>query len=377
MKRVVVALDSFKGSLDSYDAGKAFAEGIRDVVPEADVRHYAIADGGEGFSEAIALAKGGDCVKAMVCDPLMRPIEASYTILGKESRAVIAMSSASGLPLLTAQERNPLVATTYGTGQLIADAIERGCRHIVVGLGGSATNDCGVGMLRALGCRFYDAKGNELTETIEVLERVAEVQDDETKSRFRGVEFSVAVDVDNPLCGERGAAYIYAPQKGADGAMVERLDRAMRHFASVVDRGCGYRASDISGVGAAGGLGYAFVALLGATLKSGIELVLDAIGFDEALIEECLVVTGEGRIDAQTLMGKAPSGVLRRAMLAGRVCVAVGGSIVECEQLTHSTFAKTYAITPQGMPLAEAMLPDVARHNLRTTAHLVAKEFLI
>jgi glycerate kinase len=151
----------------------------------------------------------------------------------------------------------------------------------------------------------------------------------------------------------------------------------MRHFASVVDNKCGYRASDVSGVGAAGGLGYAFVALLGATLKSGIELVLDAIGFDEALMEECLVVTGEGRIDAQTLMGKAPSGVLRRAMLADRTCVAVGGSVVECEQLTHSAFAKLYAITPHNMPLAEAMRPDVARENLRATAHLVAEEFLM
>lgn len=377
MKRVVVALDSFKGSLDSYDAGRAFAEGIKEILSDADVRHFAIADGGEGFSEAIALAKGGERVKATVYDPLMRPIEASYTIHDEGAVAVIAISSASGLPLLTAEERNPLIATTYGTGQLIADAIERGCRQIVVGLGGSATNDCGVGMLRALGGKFYDAQGEELTETIEVLERVAVVQDDCLRSKLQGVSFSVAVDVDNPLCGERGAAYIYAPQKGADGAMVARLDSAMRHFASVVDRGCGYRASDLSGVGAAGGLGYAFVALLGATLKSGIELVLDAIDFDEALMEECLVVTGEGRIDAQTLMGKAPSGVLRRAMLAGRTCVAVGGSVVECEQLTHSAFAKLYAITPHNMPLAEAMRPDVAKENLRATAHLVAKEFLM
>ena len=376
MKRVVVALDSFKGSLDSYDAGRAFAEGVRDVVPDADVRLFGIADGGEGFSEAIALAKGGDRVNVMVCDPLMRPVEASYTVLGEESVAVIAMSSASGLTLLLPQERNPLIATTYGTGELIADAIERGCRHIVVGLGGSATNDCGVGMLIALGCRFYSAEGEELTETMDVLERVAEVRDEELRARLQGVYFSVAVDVDNPLCGERGAAYVFAPQKGATRAMVERLDRAMRHFSGVVDGLCGYRASEVSGVGAAGGLGYAFVALLGATLSSGIELVLDTVGFDEVLKDASLVVTGEGRIDAQTLMGKAPSGVLRRAMLSGVPCVAVGGSVVDCEQLTNSDFAKIYAITPLTMSLEEAMRSDVAQHNLRTTARLVAEESL-
>ena len=372
MKKIVVAFDSFKGSLTSREAGEAFAMGYREVVADADIRLFQISDGGEGLSEAIHAALGGEIVECRVTDPLGRQIEAAYAIVNGTT-AVVSLAAASGLTLLAPEERNPLVATTFGTGELILDAIARGCRRIIVGLGGSATTDGGAGMLRALGYRFYDAEGEELTASIDILERAVSASDSEVKGEVRDVEIAVAVDVDNPLYGQRGAAYVFAPQKGAAAEMVVRLDDALRHYAKLGDGYCGYEASTSAGVGAAGGVGYAFRAFMGRELTSGIELLLDIIGFDAALADATLVVTGEGRVDAQTLMGKAPSGVLHRATKYGVDCIAVGGCVEMSEALKQSDFKAIYASMPETMSVDEAMQPTVARENLRRVGRLVAE----
>lgn len=374
MKKIVVAFDSFKGSLSSAEAAEAFIAGVMSVDSAAECRVVSIADGGEGMAEAIVEGVGGAMATAMAHDPIGREIKASYGVINEGATAIIPISSASGITLLAPEERNPLYATTYGTGELLLDALKRGCSKIIVGLGGSATNDGGSGLLRALGYKFLDANGVELTDTIDVLERVDRVIPPEN-SPLKGVEISVAVDVDNPLCGERGATYIYGAQKGASKDMIVRLDTAMRHYASVVAKWRGEDISSEAGMGAAGGAGYAFGAVLDVMPTSGIELVLSVVDFDNIVADASLVVTGEGRIDRQTVMGKAPAGVLRHAKRAGVPCIAVGGGVQWCDELQKSDFDAIYAATPEGMPIAEAMKKEVATLNLRNVATSIIKEF--
>ena len=374
MRKIVVAFDSFKGSLTSTEAAEAFIAGVKSAEPAVECRVVAIADGGEGMAEAVVESVGGEMVVAMAADPLGRRIEARYALINEGATAVIPISSASGITLLASEERNPLLASTYGTGELMLDALKRGCSKIIVGLGGSATNDGGVGLLRALGYKFLDASGLELTNTIDILERTDTIMPPAT-SPIEGVEISVAVDVDNPLCGERGATYIYGAQKGASKDMMARLDAAMRHYAAVVAKWRGEDISNEAGMGAAGGAGFAFGAVLGAMPTSGIELMLSLVDFDNLIADASLVVTGEGRIDRQTVMGKAPAGVLRHAKRAGVRCVAVGGGVQWCDELRASDFDAIYAATPEGMPIAEAMKKEVATTNLRRVATSVLKEF--
>ena len=375
MKKIVVAFDSFKGSLSSVEASEAFIAGVRSIDPSVECRAVAIADGGEGMAEAIVASIGGALVEATALDPLGRSIVASYGLINEVATAIIPISSASGITLLTPEERNPLEATTYGTGELMLDAVKRGCRKIIIGLGGSATNDGGAGLLRALGYKFLDVNGKELTATIDVLERVASIIPP-VNSPIEGIEISVAVDVDNPLCGERGATQIYGAQKGATNAMIVRLDKALRHYADVVAKWRGEDVSNEAGMGAAGGAGFAFGALLGAMPTSGIELILSVVDFDNIIADASLIVTGEGRIDCQTVMGKAPAGVLRHAKRAGVKCIAVGGGVAWCNELRASDFDAIYAATPEGMPIAEAMKKEVATVNLQRVATSILKEFL-
>lgn len=374
MKKIVVAFDSFKGSLSSLEAAEAFVAGVKSVDASVECRIVSIADGGEGMAEAIVGSVGGEMVSASAHDPLGRSIETSYGVINQGSTAIIPISSASGITLLTPDERNPLIATTYGTGELLLDAVKRGCSKIIVGLGGSATNDGGAGLLRALGYKFVDANGVELTDAIAILEQVDRVVAPE-HSPLKGVEISVAVDVDNPLCGERGATYIYGAQKGASKDMMARLDAAMRHYASVVANWRGEDIANMAGMGAAGGAGFAFGAVLGAMPVSGIELILSIVDFDNIVADASLVVTGEGRIDKQTVMGKAPAGVLRHAKRVGVPCIAVGGGVQWCDELRESAFNAIYAATPEGMPIAEAMKKEVATTNIQRVATSILKEF--
>lgn len=374
MRKVVVAVDSFKGSLTSEEVAEAFADGFRTIFPQCEICKVAVADGGEGTIEALVETLGGEYVEALVSDPLHRPTKARYGIIEGDT-AVIEMAAASGLPLLEPSERNPLLTSTYGTGELILDALNRGCRKFLVGIGGSATNDGGTGMLRALGFRFLDCEGNALQGGGEILEKIARIDDSDVCQAVRESRFTVACDVTNPLYGERGAAYVYAPQKGADAQMVEQLDRGLRNFARVVEEFNGVQIGTLDGAGAAGGLGGGFKALLGATLERGITMMLDAMHFDEIIAGSDLVITGEGRIDRQSIMGKAPSGILAAAMAQNIPTIAVAGDVEWCEELHDSGFYSIEIITPDGMPLAEAMQPSVARDNIRLTAQRIAQSY--
>ena len=318
----------------------------------------------------------GEIVEIEVCDPLGRKILAQYAIIEESKTAIIELSSASGLPLLKIGERNPLVTSTFGTGEIVADAIRRGCRQFLIGIGGSATNDGGIGLLRALGFRFLDSNGMDLIGGGEILEKIADIDDSRALSELSECNFTVACDVTNPFYGEQGAAYIFAPQKGATPEMVEQLDRGLRNFARVIKEFSGVDIGEMEGAGAAGGVGGALKALLNATLVRGIDMVLDAIGFQQT-IEECdLIITGEGKIDRQTTMGKAPSGVLAVANRSHIPTIAIGGSVEWCEELQNSAFTAIEAVTPEGMPLAEAIKAKTAKNNIRHTAKRIAEQHL-
>ena len=361
--KIITAIDSFKGCLSSSEANQAAAEGIRSCLPDAEIIQIPVSDGGEGWTEAFKAAIGGELVEAEVSDPLMRPIVAPYLIKG--DTAVIEIAKASGLTLLSETERNPMTATSYGTGQLVADAVRRGCRHIIVGLGGSATSDCGKGMLKAM------HNAHDIT--------------------LKDVCFTIATDVKNPLCGENGAAHVFAPQKGATPEMVEELDRRAKAFAEESARLFGYDRQDKPGAGAAGGLGYAFMQYLGAECRSGIELLLDTI-FDDnenqnenynqnennnnnanAFADASLIITGEGSADSQTLMGKLPMGILQRARLHDIPVVLIAGRIKNRRQLLDAGFARVECINPPDLSAEEAMKPERAKENISaTTAEIIS-----
>ena len=387
--KIVIASDSFKGSLASIEVAQSIEMGILDVFPSCDIVKVAVADGGEGTMDALCQSLGGKVVRIPVEDPIGRTINASYVILEDGNTAVLEMSSASGLTLLTPAERNPMLTSTYGTGQLIDDAIGRGCRRFLVGIGGSATNDAGMGMLTALGYRFLDAEGNELSGAGASLSKVCGIDCSGVSQAVRDSEFIVACDVDSPLYGPDGAAYVFAPQKGADPDMVKALDDGLRHYADVVASYTGKipmhggpsctgetsimkDAASMPGAGAAGGLGYAFVAFFGARLQRGVDMVLDAVGFDSIIEGADLVITGEGRIDAQTLTGKTPYGVLQRASRQNIPVIALAGSVALDDS---SGFTAIRQITPPDMQLSEAMLPAVASANLRRTISALLQQF--
>lgn len=369
-QRIILAFDKFKGSLTSEQVAQAFARGWRMVVPDSDIATVPIADGGDGMLHALSTTLGATSQSLVAHDPLGRTITTHYAL--SDSRAIIEMAQISGLALLNGEEHNPMLTSSYGLGEVMRDALDRGARSIILGIGGSATNDCGMGMLEALGYRFYDAQGKVLTSSGDAMCRVARIDATNADTRLSECEIVVASDVDNPLYGERGAAWVYAPQKGATKAMVEALDEGMRCFSATVDGDY----HNLPGAGAAGGVGYALMALLGATLKPGIELVLDTLNFDMLLDGAQLVVTGEGRIDSQTLMGKGPSGVLRRASIKGVPVVALGGRVEWCEELKMSGFERIYEATPQGMALDVAMQQKTAQQNICHAAMRIAREWL-
>lgn len=374
-KRVVIAPDSFKGSLSAVEVAEALGEGILSVLPDCRVEMVPIADGGEGSAEIITRSMGGEMTSAEVRDPLGRTITAHYGIL-PNGVAVIDVASAAGLTLLQKGEKDPLCTSSRGVGELIADALSKGCKALILGLGGSATNDCGVGLLTALGYRFLDHHEEEVTPSGGNLHLIEKIDPSHALPQLHSTPLTLAVDVRVPFCGEGGAARLFAPQKGATPAMVERLDKGMAHFAVVVERHCGVDIRNLAGAGAAGGIGGTLHALLGATIRSGAEVVLESVGFDER-IEGCdLVITGEGCIDSQTLLGKAPSEVLGRAVGRGVATLAVGGSVKMCPELEQSDFAEIVIATPEDMPLEQAMRPEVAKSNLRTAGLKIAKKWL-
>ena len=345
--KIIVAIDSFKGCLTSAEANQAAAEGILAKMPEAEVVQVPVSDGGEGFMEAFQAAMGGEIVDVNVKDPLMRTIVAQY--LRQGDTAVIEIAKASGLTLLKPEERNPIVATTYGTGQLVVDAVRRGCKHIIVGLGGSATSDCGIGMLRAIIDAF--AKHGSWDDVREL----------------DNVCFTIATDVTNPLCGENGAAHVFAPQKGAAPEIVDALDARAKRFAETSAKHMCRDCQNKPGAGAAGGLGYAFLQYMNADCRSGIDLLLDTIHFDDLLQDADLVITGEGSADRQTLMGKLPFGILQRAQKHHVPVMLIAGRIADEQQLLDAGFSRVACINPPGLPLDIVLQPATAKENIRNT----------
>lgn len=370
-QKIVVALDSFKGSLDARAASIALKEGIESVRPECEVMVVPVADGGEGTADVVVSALGGCWQSVECCDPLGRPHRGQIGLCG--GVAIVEAASAVGLTLLREEERNPMKTTSKGVGELVRAALAMEVERVVVGLGGSATCDGGAGLLEGLGCRLLDEEGHEVVGCGENLPRIARIETSGMVKIDSRVE--VLVDVTNPLYGPNGAARVFAPQKGASAADVERLDEGLRHFAEVVRVSLGVDMTSGVGAGAAGGLGGMLMALGGRGCLGG-RRVVELVELREACRGANLLVAGEGCVDFQTLMGKAPSEVLRCGRECGVPTVAVGGGVRMCEELRASGFAAIYAATPEGMPLSEALLPECAAANLRRVGARLALEWL-
>lgn len=377
MKRIVIASDSFKGSLSSAQVAECLASAFGEIDSDIQVSAVQVADGGEGTVAAIASLKPLETVTAVAADPLGRKISARYAVgrcKSGQPEAFIEMSAASGLPLLSADERNPLLTSTFGTGLLILDALDRGCRHFTVGIGGSATNDAGTGMLEALGARFLDDSGKVIQGCGAALSGISRIDTDGLDHRLAECSFTVACDVDNPFCGLQGAAYVFGPQKGADSDMVKVLDLGLERFAKVILDFNGTDVRDIPGAGAAGGLGGAFIAFLGARLEQGVDVVLDSIDFDSLIAGADMVITGEGRLDSQTASGKTPLGVLRRAQKSGIPVIAVAGCVEQCPELDSMGFKAIYSTSEAGVPLELAMSQSYTCERLRRIAARILEE---
>ena len=366
--KVVIAIDSFKGSLTSLEAGNTVSEAIREVFPDADIVTLPLADGGEGTLEAIIASGDGRIISARVTGPLGEPLDAEYGIT-KDGVAVIEMSRAAGLTLVPEEKRNPLYTTTVGVGELIRHAITGGCRSFIIGIGGSATNDGGVGMLSALGYRFLDGEGNEISPTASGLQSLKQIDKSKVLPELSECHFSVACDVKNPLLGEFGCSRIFAPQKGADEAAISKMELWLENFADITANLFKKDKRLAEGAGAAGGLGFALISYLGAELKSGIELIIRASGIEEKMVGADFVITGEGRMDLQSAMGKAPVGIAAPAKRNGARVIAFCGALgAGAEDLYSLGIDAIFPITPPWMPLNEAMRPCVARANLSRTA---------
>ena len=325
--KVVAAIDSFKGSMTSLEVSEAFEKGVKKVYKDAGFLKIPLADGGEGTVKALIDNLDGEMVNIRVKDPLMRDVDSFYGISGDGKTAVIEMAAASGLPLLDSDERDPMKASTFGTGELIKDALEKGCREFIIGIGGSATNDAGIGMLSALGYIFLDENGDELNPNGENLLKIKSFRDDKVMKEVSEAKFLIACDVDNPFYGSNGAAYVYGKQKGATEEMIKILDKGMENFSNVIRDIKKSDISNISGAGAAGGLGGAFMAFFNSELKPGIDIITEKIELEKSIIGSDYVITGEGRIDFQTAMGKTPSGVAKLAKKYGIPVIAIGGSV--------------------------------------------------
>ncbi len=367
--KVVAAIDSFKGSLSTNEAGEAAVAGALRVFPEAEVYVSPLADGGEGTLEAIISATGGKHVKVNVCDPLGEAVEASYGVT-PDGYAVIEMASAAGLPLVPEKKRNPLYTTTFGVGELIRHAIcESGCQKFTVGIGGSATNDGGIGMLSALGFNFLDENGTPVPMGGIGLASLRKIDPSGALSELSECEFSVACDVKNPLCGELGCSAVYGPQKGATPETVRDMDAWLSDYAALTAASLGTADANYPGAGAAGGLGFAFLSYLGARLVPGIDLVIERTGLKEIIKDADIVITGEGRLDGQSCMGKAPIGVAKVAKKYGKPVIAFSGCVTEDARLTNSHGIDAFfPILKAPCTLDEAMDTENARQNLADTA---------
>lgn len=370
LKKVVICSDSFKGTLSAIDACDAIESGMKMADSDIATVKLPMADGGEGTIEVLLKALGGERKTIQVTGPNFRRIYASYAILNNKT-AVIEMAQASGL-CLASQPRNPSKTTTYGTGELILDALNNGCRKFIVGIGGSATNDGGIGMASALGVSFFDKQGNQISLNGGGLKSLEKIDLSNIDTRLSECDIEVACDVDNPLYGLNGASYIYAAQKGADKSMIQELDDNLKSYADIIKRDLGIDVQEIKGAGAAGGLGAGLVAFANAKLKSGIEIILDATNIDNAIKDADLIITGEGRIDDQSLRGKVPIGILNRALKYNVPVIAIVGSIGdEIDSIYQAGIVSVFSINRQPLDFEVAKLHT--KENLTRTAEALIR----
>lgn len=370
--KVVVAMDSLKGSLSSLEAGDAIKNGILKAIPDAEILVRPLADGGEGTVEALALGMGGKLETVEVTGPLGERVNCVYGILDETKTAIVEMSGAAGITLVPDADRNPLHTTTYGVGEVIKDAIANGCRHFIVGIGGSATNDGGIGMLQALGFGMLDKDGKQVSFGAKGLKEIAKITDDNVISELKECSFKVACDVTNPLCGELGCSAVFGPQKGADEAMIKDMDMWLAHYAKLTSEKYEKANANQAGTGAAGGLGFAFLSYTNAVLESGIKIVLEETKLESYVQVADIVVTGEGRLDGQTVFGKAPIGVANIAKKYNKTVIAFAGAVtpdaVACNEHGIDAF---FPILRRIQTLQDAMSPSTARDNLETTVEQV------
>lgn len=384
--KVIIAIDSLKGSLTSMEAGQAIKEGILKAKPDALVSIKPLADGGEGTTDALIDGLGGKRVDLTVTGPMRVPVNCYYGILEdtaatdslspNSKTAVMEMAQAAGITLVPSNQKNPLAASTYGVGEMILHAIENGCRSFIIGIGGSATNDGGIGMLKALGYEFLDESGNDVGEGGQALSKIHTIKSDNVNKNISLCSFKIACDVTNPLYGENGATYIYGPQKGVTEDMKETLDQGMAHFALQTAMHFGVNHALTPGAGAAGGLGFAFLSYLNGELTPGIDLILDAVELEEELLASCndnlIVITGEGRLDHQTAMGKAPVGVARLAKKYGAKVIAFAGAVTKDAASCNDAGIDAFFPIVRGITtLEDAMKSENARENMIATVEQV------
>lgn len=354
--KIVIAPDSFKGSLTAFEVACAIEDGLRKYNKDFKIEKVPMADGGEGTVESLVSLTNGQIIEVNVKDPLMRDIKGFYGLLGDGKTAVIEMAAASGLPLLKEEERNPLYATSYGTGELIKDALDKGCKNFIIGIGGSATNDGGTGMLKALGARFLDLEGNEIEDGCIGLDRLAKIDTDNFDNRIYSSDIKVACDVDNVLCGQYGASYVFGPQKGADEYMIKILDKNLYNYGTVLEKTFDIDVLNAKGSGAAGGMGAALIAMMKGKLERGIDIIIRESNLSKRLEDAKLVFTGEGRIDFQTKFGKTPYGVATEAKKKNIPVIALAGSIgQETDSLYELGFDGIFSIMDKPMTLDDAI----------------------
>lgn len=382
-KKIIIAMDSFKGCLTSTQAGNAVAEGIMNVFPHSKIILLPVSDGGDGMLDACTQAVRGEMIHIEVCGPLLERHNAYYGISPDKKTAIIEMAVASGLASIPQEKQNPMYTTSYGTGQLIRDALDKGCRKFIIGLGGSATNDGGLGMLQALGVRFLNSYDEELCASHTytpasamhgaLLAQVERIDTSAIHPAIKDSQFIVACDVQSPFYGPNGAAYVFAPQKGANPQEVKTLDEGLQHLAEIICDTTGKDISQLPGAGAAGGMGGSMVAFFHAKLIPGAQLILDMLDFRTIIQDADFIITGEGKSDRQTLMGKIPSGILSEAIRQNIPVILLSGSIENVDELNRAGFAAVFSSTPAPLSLAQATESQTAFSNLRSAAEQLGR----
>lgn len=374
--KIVIAPDSFKECLTAAQVAQAIETGFKQILPDAEYIKVPVADGGEGTLQSLVDATGGRLIDVAVTGPMEETVQACFGLLGDGETAVIEMAGASGIERVPADQRNPMISTTRGTGELILSALDQGIKRMIVAIGGSATNDGGAGMMQALGVKLLDADGQELPRGGAALSHLYRIDTGKMDKRLQTIEFIAACDVGNPLTGANGASAVFGPQKGATPEMVEQLDLALRHYASLLQRDLGKDVGQQPGAGAAGGMGAALLAFLDAELKPGIDIVMEAVGLAEKVIGADLVITGEGRIDGQTAQGKTPVGVARIARQFNLPVIALAGSVgSDVEAVYECGIAALFPIVHDAVPLSEALAKG--EENLIRAARNLASTLLL